>query len=168
MAAPVNELWRVARLLRPWGRAGEWLVAPDGGDELLAPGRELFLRAGAEQFAPVRVAAAIRRGGKLMVRLEPGAPAARGAGLYLPAAEIPDAGDPAPWLHDLIGAELHDDDRGAVGVVRELLEGPAHPWLKVKTAAGERLVPYVEGYDPRFDREGRVLTMTLPPGLLED
>ena len=166
----MGELWRVGRLLRPWGRRGEWLLAADGDDPArFAPGRALYLRMGAGDPRPVTVASFTIRGENWMIGLEPADAGARDAELLMRAEEIgDDPADPAPWLHDLLGSTLLSPEGRALGVIAEYLEGPAHPLLRISTPRGSRLVPFVEAYEPRFDRAARTLTLTLPDGLLDE
>ena len=164
----MTEYWRIGRLLRPWGIAGEWLVAAEAPREKFLQLKRVFIEApGGPQ--PVAVLRATLRGERLMVAFAPSPLLQREAELLRPENEIaPDPADPLPYVHELIGAALRDEAGRTLGSILRLDEFPAGPMLVVQTPRGERLVPYVEAYQPRFERATRSLHMTLPPGLIDD
>ncbi len=168
-----NEYWRIGRLLRPWGKSGEWLAAADNGD----PHRfdrldRLFFRV-AGDFRAAAVASATVRGGRVMLKLAADAPCAPHAELFLPADEIRAEGAEGadadlPYEHELIGATLADPAGRALGIIRALRPGPQGELLVVECSGEERWIPYLAAYAPRFDRAARQLRMDLPPGLVND
>jgi ribosomal 30S subunit maturation factor RimM len=165
-----TEYWRIGRLLKPWGRRGEWLAAPDNGDpRRFARLERLFIRVGGDYRAAALESATVR-GGRVMLKLAPDAPCAPHAELYLPADEIrgDDADAELPYEHELIGATLADPAGQPLGMIRALRPGPQGELLVVECAGQERWIPYLAVYAPRFDRAARQLRMDLPPGLVND
>ena len=68
----------------------------------------------------------------------------------------------------LVGLAVCKPDGTQVGVVDDVLHGPAQDVLAVATPAGQRLVPFVAALVPAVDIDGRRLTVADIPGLLED
>lgn len=174
-----RDLWLVGRLGRPVGLRGECNVipvssdpadlerasevrvrlAPPGGDALTsAPRRWTSLRwqgrraVGAFEGLETREAIAARTHWEIWVDPE----------------EMPEAGDGAWWSGDLIGCALIDGSGGVVGEVTAFLEGAAHDYLEVRSAAGRvHEIPFVKAYLREVDVAGRVIRMELPGGLVE-
>ena len=163
----MSEFWRIGRLLRPWGAAGEWLVAPDAPPEKFLTLTRVFIKTPTGP-QPLAVTRATVRGEKLMLAFAPSTLVRHDAELLLPESEIaPDPADPVPYVHDLVGAILRDPTGRTLGSIIALNDYPAGPMLVVQTPHGQRLVPYVEAYQPRFERETKSLHMDLPPGLID-
>src|SRR5512141_1456003 len=153
----MSEFWRIGRLLRPWGAAGEWLVAPDAPADKFLSLTRVFIKSPAGP-QPVAVTRATVRGEKLMLAFAPSPMIRHDAELLLPETEIePDPADPTPYVHELLGAALRDPAGRTLGSILAFEEYPASPMLIVRTPHGERMVPYVEAYQPRFDRETKSL-----------
>jgi ribosomal 30S subunit maturation factor RimM len=166
-----NEYWRIGRLLKPWGKSGEWLAAADSGDPRRFAGlARLFLRAPDGTYQPVTLESATVRGGRVMLKLMPEALCVNQAELFLPAAEITAAAlaDDLPYEHELIGATLADPAGAPLGVIRSLRPGPQGTMLVAECSGRERWIPYLNAYAPRFERAERRLRMDLPPGLVDD
>jgi len=164
----MSEFWRIGRLLRPWGAAGEWLVAPDAPPEKFLALARVFIKDAAGP-QPVAVTRVTLRGEKLMLAFAPSPLPRHEAELLLPESEIaPDPDDPQPYVHELVGAALRDPEGRTLGSITAYAEYPASPMLIVRTPHGERMVPYVEAYRPRFVRETKSLHMDLPPGLIDE
>ena len=164
----MNEYWRIGRLLRPWGAAGEWLVAPDAPAKKFLTLTRVFIKS-ATGPQPLEVTRATVRGEKLMLAFAKSPLVVHDAELWLPESEIaPDPDDPVPYVHDLVGAVLRDPAGRTLGSILALNDYPAGPMLIIQTPQGERMVPYVQAYQPRFDRETKSLHMDLPPGLIDE
>ena len=84
-------------------------------------------------------------------------------------ARMPLASDEI-YIAELTGCTLLDLTTGSeIGVVAGVdRESGATDLLVVKTrSGGEALVPFVKAYEPSWNLETRLLTMTLPEGLLD-
>lgn len=166
----------VGRVLRPHGVRGEVVVqvlsdAPDR----FAPGAELAAgdpdEAASLQHLTVR-AARLHQGRLLLrfaeVRDRDAAAALRGALLSIPreAARPLEPGE--YWPHQLTGLAVVDQAGLQRGVVEEVVPGPAHDFLAVRTGTGEqRLVPAVAALVDVQLEAGRVVVTDLP-GLLDE
>lgn len=101
-----------------------------------------------------------RRVGKGRVAIRLDRPVARGAELAVPRAELPPPDEGSYYVADLIGLEVVEGDE-RVGVVREVLPGPANDNLELDSG---HLVPLVEDAIAGVDLEAR--RITLNPGFI--
>jgi len=69
--------------------------------------------------------------------------------------------------HQLVGLAVVRDGV-QIGTLTRLEHLPAQDLLIVKTAAGEVMIPFVKAIVPSVDVKTGVITITPPPGLLEE
>ena len=158
---------------RPHGVRGEVAVElrTDEPERRFAPGQVLLEEGGTRQFT---VRSVRDHSGRLLVSFaelvdRAGAEAARG--ILLAAAVEPDERAAAPgefYDRHLIGLRAATPDGAEVGRVRSVLHLPAQDILEIETAAGRRLVPFVEALVPDVDLEAGRLTVVSLTGLLDD
>jgi 16S rRNA processing protein RimM len=81
-------------------------------------------------------------------------------------AELPEEED-AWYDHQLVGLKALRDGE-LVGLVARVDHLPAQDLLAIATDRGEVLVPFVKAIVPAVDIEAGTVTLTPPPGLLEE
>jgi 16S rRNA processing protein RimM len=158
---------------RPHGVRGEVAVElhTDEPERRFATGEVLLEEGGTRQFT---VRSARNHSGRLLVSFaelvdRAGAEAVRG--VLLTAAVEPDERPAAPgefYDRHLIGMRATTPKGAEVGTVRSVLHLPAQDILEIETAAGPRLVPFVEALVPDVDLEAGRLTVVNLTGLLDD
>jgi 16S rRNA processing protein RimM len=158
---------------RPHGVRGEVAVElhTDEPERRFATGEVLLEEGGTRQFT---VRSARNHSGRLLVSFaelvdRAGAEAVRG--VLLTAAVEPDERPAAPgefYDRHLIGMRATTPEGAEVGTVRSVLHLPAQDILEIETAAGPRLVPFVEALVPDVDLEAGRLTVVNLTGLLDD
>ncbi len=177
--APPSEVerLRVARIGKPHGVRGEVTVQlfTDDPAQRLARGAVLVREPGAETADRTRRSLTVssQRWNKSIcllgfeeIRDRNAAEDLRGSLLFVELpAEPEDDGD--EWYsHELEGMSCLGPQGEELGVVRELLTGPAQDLLAVETPAGEEvLVPFVEELVPEIDAEAGVIRLHPPRGL---
>lgn len=158
---------------RPHGVRGEVAVElrTDEPERRFAPGQVLREEGGTRLFT---VRSVRDHSGRLLVRFaelvdRAGAEAARGT-LLTAAVEPDESPAEAGEFYDrqLIGLRVTTPDGTDVGTVGLVLHLPAQDVLEIQTAAGARLVPFVEALVPDVDLEGGRLTVVDVAGLLDD
>jgi 16S rRNA processing protein RimM len=158
---------------RPHGVRGEVAVElrTDEPERRFAPGQVLREEGGMRLFT---VRSVRDHSGRLLVRFaelvdRAGAEAARGTLLIAavePNQRPAEPGEFYDW--QLIGLRVTTPDGTDVGTVGSVLHLPAQDVLEIQTAAGARLVPFVETLVPDIDLEAGRLTVVNLAGLLDD
>ncbi|TIC81103.1 ribosome maturation factor RimM [Nocardioides sp. GY 10127] len=167
----------VGRLGKPHGIRGEITVdvRTDSPELRFAPGAVLRAQAprgSAWTGTSLTVRRARSHSGVLLVSFEEvadrsAAEAVRGVLLHatLPADERPE--DPEEFYdHQLEGLTVLDTEGVEHGTVTRLVHGGAQDLLAVRTAHGERLVPFVTALVPEVDLDAGRVVVADRPGLL--
>lgn len=161
----------VGTIGRAHGLRGEVTVhvRTDEPERRFAPGASLVV-----DGRPRTVTAARWHSGTLLVKWDrvadrTAAEALRGQEVWVkvPADEAP-AMEGEFWDRQLVGLSVLDAAGEAVGTVAEVLHLPAHDTLVVRTASGERLIPFVDALVPVVDLEARHVQLAEVGGLLSD
>jgi len=130
---------------RAHGLDGSFVVErPSDAKAHFELGSELYL-----DRAPVRVVASKRSGGRIVIKLD--IEAARGAQLELPRSQLPTLGVEEYYVFQLIGLSVETDDGRLVGVVADVLPGPANEVLELD---GGELLPLVHACVLQVDISG--------------
>jgi 16S rRNA processing protein RimM len=158
---------------RPHGVRGEVAVElrTDEPERRFVPGQVLLEEGGTRHFT---VRSVRNHSGRLLVsfaELEDRAGAEAVRGMLLTAPVEPDERPAEPgefYDRHLIGLSATTPDGAEVGRVRSVLHLPAQDILEIETAAGPRLVPFVEALVPDVDLEAGRLTVVNLTGLFGD
>jgi 16S rRNA processing protein RimM len=141
-----DSLVTVGRVGRPHGLDGSFVVEhPSEDPKRFEPGA--VLRAGGEK---VRVEERKRSGSRLVIRLDK--PVARGTALEIPRAELPEPDEGEYYVFQLVGLEVEEEGGRRLGVVTDVVPGPANDALELDTAI---LLPLVEACIREVDLDGR-------------
>lgn len=87
--------------------------------------------------------------------------------LWGEAARLPDPGPGVAYTFQLVGLHVVGTDGTDLGVVRDISFAAAQPLYIVEHEGRERLLPAYEPFLKRVDLAAGVITVELPPGLLE-
>jgi 16S rRNA processing protein RimM len=101
-----------------------------------------------------RTAAESLRGQTLTIEVDP--------------TELPE--DPDEYYdHQLVGLNVALDDGSVIGVIGEVIHLPSQDLLSVKREGDtEVLIPFVMEFVPEIDLDTKTVTITPPPGLLNE
>jgi 16S rRNA processing protein RimM len=160
----------VGRIKRAHGIKGEVGVdvRTDEPERRFAPGTSLTCG-----DRTLTVASSRQHSGRLLVSFHEVTDRTAAEGLHgrLLEAEIdPDErpADPQEFYdHQLVGLHVHASDDAVIGMVTEVLHGPAQDTLVVDAGAHEVLVPFVEAHVPVVDVDAGFVRLADVPGLLD-
>lgn len=164
----------VGRLGRPHGVSGELTieVRTDDPDDRFAPGAVLATEPA--ERGPVTIARSFVHGGRWVLALDgvgdrAAAEELRDTLLLVDVDQLPPITDPDEFYdHQLVGMQARLADGTAVGVVREVVHGPAGDLLAIERDVGsELLVPFRSDMVPTVDVDGGYVEVRPPAGLLE-
>ena len=147
MSGPGDELVLIGRVGKPHGLKGAFFV--EGASE--APDRFARGTSVLVDGVPLKIVDAKRgAGGRPVIQFD--GPAARGALLQVPRAELPVPEEGAFYVFELIGLPVEEDGGRPLGSVREVLPGLANDVLELDTGV---LLPLVEDCVLSVDVPGR-------------
>jgi 16S rRNA processing protein RimM len=148
---------RVGRVGRPHGVDGAFVVE-DGSEDSrrFEVGAQLLIDGELATVVTSRQVGKGRRAIKLDRRAE------RGAELTVLRDALPPLGGGAYYVADLVGLEVVDEHGTHIGVVRDVVPGPANDALELETGL---LLPLVEDCVREVDLEGR--RVVLNPGFTD-
>jgi len=163
----------IGRIGRAHGVRGDLFVEPmtDEPDHRYADGTVLMT----SDNTTLTVATSKWHSGRFVVHFQgvddrTAAEALRGITLSLKVdpAELPD--DPDEFYdHQLVGLEVVLSDGSKVGTISEVIHLPSQDLLSVKREGDvEVLIPFVTEFVPDIDLETKRVTITPPPGLLNE
>ena len=173
-----DALLLVGRVVRAHGVRGEIKVLPETDDaERLRELEAVYIGAGAETAARYDVAGTrpqpTKRGLLLVFQLEgvavrEEAEALRGLPVFAREEDLPPLAEDEFFLHDLVGLGVETDAGEPVGVVREVLDLPAHPVCVVaREGKPDALIPAVPEFIVEVDLEAERLVIRPVEGLLD-
>ena len=178
MAPSAGEFFIVGRVRKAHGLRGELAVEviTDVPDAVFASGARLFAGTTAGDLAPeskeLHVEHATPFKGGLIVRFrEIGdrteAERWRDRYFLVPAAELSPPEDGEVYVHELIDMRVVLTSGEEVGRVIDVYELPQGLTLDVRRTEGTVMLPFSDRVVTSVDREGRVITVDPPEGMLD-
>lgn len=90
-----------------------------------------------------------------------------GCELYLPLSFLPKLDGNTFYYHEVIGFEIEDQRLGFVGKIVSVNDSTAQPLFEVINGNVEILIPMIDQFLVKIDRENKKVVMNLPEGLVE-
>ena len=90
-----------------------------------------------------------------------------GNDLYLPLQQLPKLTGNKFYFHEVIGFEVEDKRFGVVGKIQSINDSTAQPLFEVLNGEVEILIPMIDQFLVKIDRENKKVIMDLPEGLIE-
>ena len=101
------------------------------------------------------------------VNNEEEADALLGNHIYLPLKSLPKLTGNKFYFHEVIGFEVEDKRLGIVGEIQSINDTSAQPLFEVLNDGVEILIPMIDHFLVKIDRENKKVIMDLPEGLIE-
>ena len=90
-----------------------------------------------------------------------------GCEIYLPLNMLPKLEGNKFYFHEVIGFEIEDQRLGVFGKIVSINDTSAQPLFEVVNGNVEILVPMIDQFLIKIDRENKKVVMNLPEGLVE-
>jgi 16S rRNA processing protein RimM len=87
--------------------------------------------------------------------------------VYLPLKMLPKLSGNKFYFHEVIGFEIEDKRLGIFGVIQSINDTTAQPLFEVLNGEVEMLIPMIDHFLVKIDRENKKVVMDLPEGLVE-
>ena len=124
------------------------------------------------QLVPFIVESLNIAGGKVIMKLEEvdsvvKAQTLKGSKLYLPLTLLPQLEEDTFYYHEIIGYDVHDQNKGYLGKVKTIYNLPAQDLIALDYKNAEVLIPINEHIVLKIETETKTIITQLPEGLLE-
>lgn len=87
--------------------------------------------------------------------------------IYLPISLLPKLEGNKFYFHEVIGFDIEDKRLGIVGKIVSINDSTAQPLFEVLKGDTEMLIPMIDHFLVKIDRENKKVVMDLPEGLIE-
>ena len=87
--------------------------------------------------------------------------------LYLPLDTLPKLKGNKFYYHEVIGFVIEDKRLGIIGEIQSINDSSAQPLFEVLNGSVEILIPMIDQFLLKIDRENKKVVMDLPEGLVE-
>ena len=101
------------------------------------------------------------------INTEDDADALVGSEIYLPLNMLPKLSGNKFYFHEVIGFEIEDKRLGFVGEIQSINDTTAQPLFEVLKDGTEILIPMIDHFLIKVDRDNKKIIMDLPEGLIE-
>ena len=90
-----------------------------------------------------------------------------GREVYLPISMLPKLEGNKFYFHEVIGFDIEDKRLGVFGKIVSINDSSAQPLFEVVNGTVEILIPMIDQFLVKIDRENKKVIMDLPEGLVE-
>ncbi len=90
-----------------------------------------------------------------------------GSGVYLPLKMLPKLTGNKFYYHEVVGFEIEDKRLGVFGKIFGVNDSAAQALFEVKNGEIEILIPIIDNFLVKIDRDNKKVVMDLPEGLVE-
>ena len=90
-----------------------------------------------------------------------------GSEVYLPLALLPKLQGNKFYYHEVIGFEIEDKTLGVFGKIVSVNDTAAQPLFEVLNGNVEMLIPMIDQFLVKIDRDNKIVLMDLPDGLIQ-
>ena len=114
----------------------------------------------------------LQKGNQLRVKLEDvsneeDADSILKSDVYLPLTLLPKLTGNKFYYHEVIGFTIEDRHYGKVGVLTGINDSTAQPLFEIKNGAKEILIPMIDDFIKKVDRQHKIIVIEAPAGLIE-
>ena len=113
----------------------------------------------------------LQKGNQLRVRFEDvddeaDADNILGSGIYMPLTMLPKLEGNKFYFHEVIGFEVEDVNEGSVGIIDGINDSTAQTLFEIKQGDIEILIPMIDEFIVKIDRENKKVVVNTPEGLI--
>ncbi len=169
-----EDLLEVGVVIGVHGLRGDVKIRPLPTGDLALPGaREVYLKDSRDFLVAYKTVRSSKHKQNVLLRLAglenlAAAESLVGASIWMAKTELPELDDEQYYWSDLEGLEVVDQQQGVIGHVVGMFATAAHDILEVEGPVGEVLIPAIEPFLVRVDRDAEQLHVNLPEGLVPE
>ena len=168
-----SECFYLGRVTKKYSFKGEVIIKLDTDEpEIYENLDAVFLEMGKDLLPFFIEKSSFQRGSELRVRFEDvkteqDADAILKKEVYLPLELLPKLSGDKFYFHEVIGFSLVDVNFGPIGTIESINDSTAQPLFVVSDRENEILVPLVDDFIQKIDREQRTVLVETPEGLID-
>ena len=87
--------------------------------------------------------------------------------VFLPLTSLPKLSGNKFYYHEVVGFEIEDKRIGVFGIIQSINDSAAQPLFEVLNGSLEILIPMIDQFLVKIDRQNKKVIMDLPVGLVE-
>jgi 16S rRNA processing protein RimM len=174
MDVKAEDLLEVGVVIGVHGLRGDVKIRPLPTGDLALPGaREVYLKDSRDFLVAYKAVRSSKHKQNVLLRLAglenlAAAESLVGASIWKAKTDLPELDDEQYYWSDLEGLEVVDQQQGVIGRVVGMFATAAHDILEVDSPVGEVLIPALEPFLVRVDRNAEQLHVNLPEGLVPE
>jgi len=168
-----EDCFYLGRIVRKHSFKGEVVIKLDTDEpELYREMESVFVNLGNNLIPFFIESSLLQKGNQLRVRFEnikneADADAILKAGIYLPLTSLPKLSGKKFYFHEIIGFQVEDEKHGHIGVITGVNDTTAQPLFEVELGATQILIPMLDEFILKVDRENKTMFLKTPQGLME-
>ena len=168
-----EDCFYLGRIVRKHSFKGEVVIKLDTDEPELYQGMEsIFVDLGNNLIPFFIEKSLLQKGNQLRVQFEEmyteeEADSVLKAGVYLPLDLLPKLSGNKFYFHEIIGFEIVDVNFGLIGIIDGINDKTAQPLFEVLNGDREILIPMIDQFIKKVDRENRTIEVETPAGLIE-
>ena len=90
-----------------------------------------------------------------------------GSAVYLPLSALPKLEGNKFYFHEIIGWDAEDQRLGSIGKIVGVNDSSAQPLFEIKKGDIEILIPMIDDFIVKVDRENKKMILDTPEGLID-
>jgi 16S rRNA processing protein RimM len=168
-----EECFYLGKIAKKFSFKGEVLIYLDTDEPELYENLESVFVEHNKHLVPFFIeTSSLHKGDFLRVRFEDvnteeDADALIGNAVYLPLTMLPKLSGNKFYFHEVIGFEIEDQRLGVFGKITSINDSSAQPLFEVLNGEVEILIPMIDHFLVKIDRDNKKVIMNLPEGLVE-
>ncbi len=168
-----EDCFYLGRIVRKHSFKGEVVLKLDTDEpELYQEMESVFVNIGNNMIPFFIKDSLLQKGNQLRVNFETiqseaDADALLKAGVYLPLSMLPKLTGKKFYFHEIIGFAAEDVAYGAIGTVTGVNDSSAQPLFEIEEEGMQILVPMIDDFIVKIDREQQKILLKTPAGLLD-
>lgn len=87
--------------------------------------------------------------------------------LYLPLELLPELDDDQFYFHDVIGFQVEDLNKGAIGTITAINDTTAQALFEIDLEGKQILIPMNDSFIHKLDKKNKLLVVDTPEGLID-
>ena len=168
-----EDCFYLGKIAKKFSYKGEVLIYLDTDEpELYEDMESVFVEINKHLVPFFIVTSSIHKGDFLRTRFEDidseeDADKIMGAEVYLPLSELPELEGDKFYFHEVIGFDAEDQRLGNIGKIVSINDSSAQPLFEILKGDIEILIPMIDDFIVKIDRENKKVILNTPEGLVD-